>query len=126
MTRRTSSMTRAPGPRISWPPRSLLLALISTRAACAVALAADLHPAQAAQGKQAYDKTCAACHGANLDDGEFAPAAEGRRLSAALGRKASRSVLRPDDSDDATRFAGVAGRRGVRAVARVSRFRRTV
>ena len=33
--------------------------------------------AQAAQGQQAYEKACSACHGANLDDGEFAPALKG-------------------------------------------------
>src|SRR5688572_12034998 len=33
--------------------------------------------AQAAQGKQAYEKACSACHGANLDDGEFAPTLKG-------------------------------------------------
>ena len=32
---------------------------------------------QAAQGKQAYEKACAACHGTNLDDGEFAPPLKG-------------------------------------------------
>ena len=34
-------------------------------------------PAQATQGKQAYEKACSACHGANLDDGEFAPPLKG-------------------------------------------------
>src|SRR5215510_14490815 len=33
--------------------------------------------AHAAQGKHAYEKACAACHGANLDDGEFAPTLKG-------------------------------------------------
>src|SRR5262245_11796893 len=33
--------------------------------------------AQATQGKQAYEKACSACHGASLDDGEFAPPLKG-------------------------------------------------
>ncbi len=32
---------------------------------------------QAALGKQTYDGACAACHGGNLDDGEFAPPLKG-------------------------------------------------
>lgn len=32
---------------------------------------------QAALGKAAYERTCAACHGASLDDGEFAPPLRG-------------------------------------------------
>jgi len=32
---------------------------------------------QATQGKQAYERSCAACHGASLDDGEFAPPLKG-------------------------------------------------
>jgi len=33
--------------------------------------------AQAAEGKTAYDRDCAGCHGRNLDDGQFAPALRG-------------------------------------------------
>jgi PQQ-dependent dehydrogenase (methanol/ethanol family) len=33
--------------------------------------------AQATQGKAIYDRSCASCHGANLDDGEFAPPLKG-------------------------------------------------
>jgi len=33
--------------------------------------------AQAIQGKAIYDRSCASCHGANLDDGEFAPPLKG-------------------------------------------------
>ena len=29
--------------------------------------------AQTTQGKTAFDRNCASCHGANLDDGEFGP-----------------------------------------------------
>lgn len=32
---------------------------------------------QAAQGKDVYSQSCASCHGANLDDGEFAPPLKG-------------------------------------------------
>src|SRR4030095_11984231 len=32
---------------------------------------------QAGQGKKAYEGVCAACHGTNLDDGEFAPPLKG-------------------------------------------------
>jgi alcohol dehydrogenase (cytochrome c) len=33
--------------------------------------------AQAAAGKQTYDRSCASCHGPNLDDGEFGPPLKG-------------------------------------------------
>ena len=33
--------------------------------------------AQAAQGKAAFERSCASCHGPNLDDGEFAPPLRG-------------------------------------------------
>jgi alcohol dehydrogenase (cytochrome c) len=33
--------------------------------------------AQAAQGRAAYERSCASCHGSNLDDGEFGPPLRG-------------------------------------------------
>src|SRR5262245_27891711 len=43
--------------------------------------------AQASQGKAAYDRTCVACHGANLDDGEFAPPLKGVEFRIRWGAK---------------------------------------
>ena len=42
---------------------------------------------QAVQGKQAYERSCAACHGANLDDGEFAPPLKGADFRLRWGGK---------------------------------------
>ena len=43
---------------------------------------------QAALGKQTYDGACAACHGGNLDDGEFAPPLKGVDFRLRWGGKA--------------------------------------
>jgi alcohol dehydrogenase (cytochrome c) len=43
--------------------------------------------AQATQGKAAYDRNCVACHGANLDDGEFAPPLKGVEFRIRWGAK---------------------------------------
>jgi alcohol dehydrogenase (cytochrome c) len=43
--------------------------------------------AQATQGKAVYDRTCASCHGANLDDGEFAPPLKGVEFRIRWGAK---------------------------------------
>ena len=43
--------------------------------------------AQGAQGKTAYDRSCASCHGPNLDDGEFAPPLKGVEFRLRWGAK---------------------------------------
>ena len=40
---------------------------------------------QAGNGQAAYARSCAHCHGANLDDGEFGPALRGKRFLARWG-----------------------------------------
>ena len=42
---------------------------------------------QAMQGKAAYDQNCASCHGANLDDGQFAPPLRGSSFLQQYGGK---------------------------------------
>lgn len=42
-------------------------------------------PAQAAQGRDAYAQDCASCHGASLDDGQFAPPLRGADFRNAWG-----------------------------------------
>jgi alcohol dehydrogenase (cytochrome c) len=49
--------------------------------------------AQAGQGKQTYSQTCAACHGANLDDGEFAPPLKGADFRLRWGGKPVDTLL---------------------------------
>src|SRR5689334_4229134 len=43
--------------------------------------------AQAAQGRAVYERTCASCHGPNLDDGEFAPPLKGVEFRLRFGGK---------------------------------------
>src|ERR1044072_9308158 len=43
--------------------------------------------AQATQGRAAYERTCASCHGTNLDDGEFAPPLKGVEFRLRFGGK---------------------------------------
>jgi len=43
--------------------------------------------AQATEGQSAYAQNCAGCHGANLDDGEFAPPVKGTAFTAQWGGK---------------------------------------
>ena len=43
--------------------------------------------AQAAQGRAAYERSCASCHGTNLDDGEFAPPLKGVEFRLRFGGK---------------------------------------
>ncbi len=43
--------------------------------------------AQATEGQSAYSQNCAACHGVNLDDGEFAPPVKGTAFTAQWGGK---------------------------------------
>ena len=71
---------------------------------------------QAAQGKQAYDGACAACHGANLDDGEFAPPLKGADFRLRWGGRAVASLF-----DEVTRTMppGSPGSLGDDAYARV-------
>ena len=68
--------------------------------------------AQAAQGRAAYERTCASCHGTNLDDGEFAPPLKGVEFRLRFGGKPldalHEDVLRmpptaPNSLDDAVR-----------------------
>ena len=49
--------------------------------------------AQAAQGKAAYDQNCASCHGANLDDGQFAPALRGQAFLRQWGGRPAFSLF---------------------------------
>jgi alcohol dehydrogenase (cytochrome c) len=43
--------------------------------------------AQAAEGKAAFERSCASCHGPNLDDGEFAPPLRGNDFRLRWGAK---------------------------------------
>ncbi len=43
--------------------------------------------AQATEGQSAYAQNCAGCHGAGLDDGEFAPPLKGTAFTAQWGGK---------------------------------------
>src|SRR5277367_2854920 len=48
---------------------------------------------QAAQGKTAYGKSCASCHGQNLNGGEFANALRGPSFSQSWGGKSAESLF---------------------------------
>jgi alcohol dehydrogenase (cytochrome c) len=48
---------------------------------------------QAAQGKAAFAQACASCHGANLDDGEFAPPLKGPAFRGNWGGKGADQVF---------------------------------
>ncbi len=75
--------------RTATPGRALLVAGVAAIGVCAFAfhqwgslgaqsLALPTYTAaQASQGKVVYDRSCASCHGQNLDDGEFAPPLKG-------------------------------------------------
>src|ERR1043166_1735976 len=43
--------------------------------------------AQATRGKDLYGQNCASCHGANVDDGEFAPPLKGADFRGRWGGK---------------------------------------
>jgi mono/diheme cytochrome c family protein len=49
--------------------------------------------AQAVQGKAAFDRSCASCHGANLDDGEFGPPLKGVEFRLRWGAKPLDTLL---------------------------------
>lgn len=49
--------------------------------------------AQAADGKRTYGERCASCHGANLDDGEFAPPLKGEAFQTSWGGKSADLLL---------------------------------
>ena len=49
--------------------------------------------AQADLGKSAYNKACASCHGAELDDGEFAPPLKGAPFMQKWGGKSANEVF---------------------------------
>ena len=84
--------------------------------------------AQAAQGRAAYERSCASCHGTNLDDGEFAPPLKGVEFRLRFGGKPldalHEDVLRmpptaPNSLDDAVRaqiLAYLAQENGVTAI----------
>jgi alcohol dehydrogenase (cytochrome c) len=86
--------------------------------------------AQAAQGRAAYERSCASCHGTNLDDGEFAPPLKGVEFRLRFGGKPldalHEDVLRmpptaPNSLDDAVRaqiLAYLAQENGVTATNR--------
>src|SRR6202795_5186439 len=48
---------------------------------------------QAAQGRTAYGKSCASCHGQNLNGGEFASALRGPSFSQSWGGKSAESLF---------------------------------
>lgn len=56
-------------------------------------LLAGFTAAQAEQGKAAYDQNCASCHGANLDDGQFAPALRGQTFLGQWGGRQAFSLF---------------------------------
>ncbi|HEY3824379.1 MAG TPA: PQQ-binding-like beta-propeller repeat protein [Bryobacteraceae bacterium] len=71
-------------------------AIIGSVVAVAVLMTARIHAqsanpiftaAQAEQGKTAYERSCAGCHGQNLEDGEFAPPVRGASFIQQWGRK---------------------------------------
>ena len=49
--------------------------------------------AQATQGRAAFDRSCASCHGANLDDGEFGPPLKGVDFRLRWGAKPLDTLL---------------------------------
>ena len=55
----------------------------------AVGFTADHRPRAA---RTAYMESCASCHGPHLNDGQFAPAREGRRLQGALARSVAEAL----------------------------------
>ncbi len=71
--------------------RKTRLALVGISLAAAALYAQPLTPsftaAQAARGKTAYDANCASCHGANLDDGAFAPPLRGNDFRLRWGNR---------------------------------------
>ena len=79
------------------PPRLFALTMAGIVAAVAMYLSGALSAqslatpnfttAQAAQGRAAYERSCASCHGANLDDGEFAPPLKGVEFRLRFGGK---------------------------------------
>jgi alcohol dehydrogenase (cytochrome c) len=48
---------------------------------------------QAAKGKSVYAMECASCHGANLDDGEFAPPLRGAEFRQRWGRQTAEAIF---------------------------------
>ena len=79
------------------PPTALTAALASLVFSGALYLSSSLGAqslatpnytaAQAAQGKAAFERSCASCHGPNLDDGEFAPPLRGNDFRLRWGAK---------------------------------------
>jgi alcohol dehydrogenase (cytochrome c) len=71
-----------------------LAVFITSRPLRAQALATpSFTDAQATQGKTSYDRSCASCHGANLDDGEFAPPLKGVEFRLRWGAKPLDTLL---------------------------------
>jgi alcohol dehydrogenase (cytochrome c) len=69
-------------------------ALLTSRPLGAQALATpSFTDAQATQGKAAFDRTCASCHGSNLDDGEFGPPLKGVEFRLRWGAKPLDTLL---------------------------------
>jgi alcohol dehydrogenase (cytochrome c) len=72
----------------------LLTAFHQPRVLNAQSLALPTYTAsQATQGRQAYDTGCATCHGANLDDGPFAPPLKGVDFRLRWGGKPVEGLL---------------------------------
>ena len=71
----------------------LSAASIGTRLGAQSLVSPSFTTAQAESGKAAYAQSCESCHGANLDDGEFAPPLKGVEFRSAVGRKAGRRPL---------------------------------
>ena len=122
------------------PPRLFLLTMAGVGLTGAIYLSGVLSAqslatpnfttAQAAQGRAAYERSCASCHGTNLDDGEFAPPLKGVEFRLRFGGKPldalHEDVLRmpptaPNSLDDAVRaqiLAYLAQENGVTATNR--------
>jgi alcohol dehydrogenase (cytochrome c) len=64
-----------------------------TTTLCAQNAGVTYTAAQAAQGKSAYAQSCSNCHGANLDDGEFAPPLRGAAFLRDWGGKPAEAVF---------------------------------
>lgn len=58
-------------------------------AAAPVEVAPTFTTVQAGNGQAAYARSCARCHGSNLDDGEFGPALRGKVFLSRWGGRSS-------------------------------------
>ena len=87
-------------PTIKWLAAGVLvIAAFAAAAAISVNVGAQAlttisyTAAQAVNGKQAYAESCATCHGASLDDGEFAPPLKGPDFRGRWGSKSADTLF---------------------------------